>query len=157
MKETVMMEEVVRAFTTARLLTTDTVSGVATVEVSHEAVIREWARLGEWLDGAREDVHQQQIISDDAAEWERHGKSKDRLYRGTQLKEAQAWARRNTTSEKETSFLRASAAQRLRALLIGVLVVLLLLSTTVATGWFLFYKPPPPDPTRVTTLVDGVT
>jgi serine/threonine protein kinase len=154
-KETVMMEEIVRAFTTARLLTTNTVSGVATVELSHEAVIHEWMRLTDWLDEAREDVHHQQIISEDASEWERHGRSKDRLYRGTQLKEAQAWARRNTTSAMETSFLRASAALRLRSLLLGVLVVLLLLSTMVAAGWFLLDQPPPRDPTRVTTLVDG--
>jgi hypothetical protein len=51
-KETVIIDEVVRAFTTARLLTTNTVSGVATVEVSHEAVIREWRRLSDWLDEA---------------------------------------------------------------------------------------------------------
>jgi serine/threonine protein kinase len=153
-KESVMMEEVLRAFTTARLLTTNTVSGVATVEVSHEAVIREWTRLAEWLDEAREDVHHQQTISEDASEWERHGKPKDRLYRGTQLREAQTWARRNTTSEMEGIFLRASAAQRLRALLIGILVVLLVLSTTVTAAWFLLQRPP--DPTRVTTLVDGV-
>jgi hypothetical protein len=153
-KDSVLMEEVVRAFTTARLLTTDTVSGVATVEVSHEAVIREWTRLAEWLDGAREDVQHQLTISEDASEWERHGKPRDRLYRGTQLKEAQAWAGRNTTSELEGSFLRASAAQRLRTLLMGVLVVLLVLSTTGVAGWFLLHQPP--DPTRVTTLDDGV-
>jgi transcriptional regulator with XRE-family HTH domain len=153
-KESVMMEEVLHAFTTARLLTTDTVSGVATVEVSHEAVIREWTRLAEWLDGAREDVHHQQTVSDDAFEWEQHGKPQDRLYRGTQLKEAQTWAKRNKTSELEGIFLRASAAQHLRTLLSGVLVVLLVLSTGVAAGWFLLQRPP--DPTRVTTLVDGV-
>ena len=153
-KESVMMEEVVHAFTKARLLTTNTVSGVATVEVSHEAVIREWTRLAEWLDGAREDVHHQQIISEDASEWEQHGKPTDRLYRGTQLKEAQTWARRNTTSELEGIFLHTGAAQRLRNLLSGILVVLLLLSTTLVAGWFLLQRPP--DPTRVTTLDDGV-
>ena len=154
-KESVMMEEVIRAFTTARLLTLNTVSGVATVEVSHEAVIREWMRLADWLDEAREDVHHQQTISEDAAEWERRGGPKDRLYRGSQLKEAQAWARRNTTSELEGIFLRAGAARRLRSLLMGALVVLLLLSTTVAAGWFLLHQPPTRDPTRVTTKVDG--
>src|SRR5438105_1468175 len=95
-KETVILEEVTRAFTAARLLTTNTVSGVATVEVSHEAVIREWTRLSDWLDEAREDVHHQQTISEDATEWEQHGKPRDRLYRGTQLKDAKMWARRNT-------------------------------------------------------------
>jgi len=78
-KETVIMEEVTRTFTAARLLTTNTVAGVATVEVSHEAVIREWTRLSDWLDEAREDVHRQQSVSEAAAEWARHGKPRDRL------------------------------------------------------------------------------
>src|SRR5262249_38296938 len=46
-KETVILEKVVTVFTTARLLTTNTIAGVPTVEVSHEALIREWSRLSD--------------------------------------------------------------------------------------------------------------
>ena len=66
-KETVIVEEVTRVFTTARLLTSNTVSGIATVEVSHEAVIREWKRLTNWLEEAREDIFLLQMIQEDAA------------------------------------------------------------------------------------------
>jgi transcriptional regulator with XRE-family HTH domain len=152
LKETAIIEEVTHAFTTARLLTTDTVSGVATVEVSHEAVIREWSRLADWLDEAREDVHRQQTISEDAAEWERHGKPRDRLYRGTQLKEAQVWARRNMPSRFEIAFLRASRAQRMLSIASLVAVLLLLLSITGTAVWLRLNQPP--DPTRVTNLQD---
>jgi len=154
-KETVLIEEVARAFTTARLLTTTTVAGVATVEVSHEAVIREWTRLSEWLEEAREDVERQHTLSEAAAEWARHGHPRDRLYRGTQLKEAQVWARRNTPSGSEARFLQASAAQRTRSRLgvvtVCILVVLLLLFTGFQNREVFF----PPDPTLVTTLADN--
>ena len=111
-KETVIIEEVARAFTTARLLTTGTVSGVATVEVSHEAVIREWTRLAAWLDEAREDIHLQHALSEDAADWRRRGEPVDRLYRGSQLAEALAWSEQNWPSSEEADFLQASVTER---------------------------------------------
>ncbi len=154
-KETVIIDEVVRAFTSARLLTTNTVSGVATVEVSHEAVIREWTRLSDWIDEAREDVHSQQTISEDAAEWARYGKPQDRLYRGTQLKDAKVWARRNTSSGSEATFLQASAAHQTRfragVATVCILMVLLLILTGFQYREVFF----PPNPTLVTNLADN--
>ncbi len=154
-KETVIIDEVTRAFTSARLLTTNTTSAGATVEVSHEAVIREWARLSNWLDEAREDVHRQHTISEDAAEWARYGKPRDRLYRGSQLKEAQAWARRNTSSGSEVTFLLASVAHQRRSRFnmaaFCILAVLLLFLAGFANRQVLF----PPDPTLVTNLADN--
>jgi hypothetical protein len=48
---------------TARLLTANEVQGTITVEVSHEALIREWARLWAWLREARDDIHLQHTLS----------------------------------------------------------------------------------------------
>ena len=81
-----------------------------TVEVSHEALIREWDRLGAWLHEARDDIRRQQVISADAAAWERHDQSTDHLYRGSVLLEAEIWAERNTPSAREASFLLAARA-----------------------------------------------
>ena len=111
-ERTAIMEKVVDAFVTARLLTTDEVEGETTIEVSHEALIREWTRLAAWLREAREDVILQQSISADAAEWARRGRLVDRLYRGTQLIEAQAWAERNDPNADEVAFLRAATVER---------------------------------------------
>ncbi|HEY8282802.1 MAG TPA: WD40 repeat domain-containing protein, partial [Chloroflexota bacterium] len=114
------LREVIDAFVTARLLVvsrgeaTGSDAPRTTIEVSHEALIREWARLGEWLRAAREDVHLQQTLSADAAEWERHGRQADHLYRGSVLDEAQAWAERNTPSALETDFVRAALGERQR-------------------------------------------
>jgi hypothetical protein len=110
--QTTQMRQVADAFVSARLLVTNEVAGTTTVEVSHEALIREWPRLGDWLHEAREDIRLQQRLSPDVVEWLRSGKPADRLYRGLVLAEAQAWAVRNLPSAQEAAFLQASAAAR---------------------------------------------
>ena len=109
----------------------------------------------DWLHEGRDEVRLQKMLSEDVTEWERRGKSRDRLYRGTQLKEVQEWARSNSPGEREIAFLRASAAQRLRSLMYAIMVVLLLLSMTSVAGWFLLHQPQSTEPTLVTTLHDG--
>jgi hypothetical protein len=97
-------------------------------------LIREWARLSDWLHEAREDIHLLQAISKDATEWQRRGKPSDRLYRGSQLKEARAWAKRNTASGSEIAFLRASATQRMRSRVGIMAIVLLVLLLSIPAG-----------------------
>ena len=158
--QTRLMRETIDAFIAARLLTTNEVSDpdlahskLATIEVSHEALIREWRRLTEWMREARQDIPLQQTISKDVAEWERRGKPADRLYRGSQLKEARIWAIRSLPSRNEMAFLHASAAQRIRDVAIVTVIVLLLLSTTGIAGWFISR----PNPTYVNALRDNGT
>ncbi len=100
------MRETLEAFIRARLLTTNQVAGKTTVEVSHEALIREWIRLAEWLREARGDILFQRSLSEAVAEWEQGKRPRERLYRGARLKEAQGWARRNRPSEQEEAFLQ---------------------------------------------------
>jgi len=152
-KETELLQQVSAHFLTARLLTTNEIAGTPIIEVSHEALIREWPRLIDWLREAREDIHLQQTLSEDVAEWQQRDKPKDRLYRGSQLKEARMWAERNIPSRNEIAFLRASAAQRMHFVISVIAVLLLLISSTGITGWFLFQ--PKPNPTVVTTLNDN--
>ncbi len=113
-KETTTMREVMASFTEAGLLTTTTVAGVPLVEVSHEALISEWRRLGDWLHEAREDFRLQKAISEDATEWKRRGKPTDRLYHSPQLSEAEDWQARNRPNVDEEAFLLASVAERER-------------------------------------------
>ena len=151
--QTRLLQETVDTFIVARLLTTNEIAGMITIEVSHEALIRVWKRLADWLREAREDIHLQQAISEDVAEWERRGMPRDRLYRGSQLKEASAWVKRNVPSRQEVAFFQASTRRRIQSALSVVIVVLLLLSTTGLASWFLLN--PPADPTRVTTSKDN--
>ncbi|HZR42431.1 MAG TPA: protein kinase [Ktedonobacteraceae bacterium] len=115
------LREVIDAFIAARLLIVNQFLATSTLEISHEALIREWPRLANWLQEAREDIPLQQNISNDAREWELRGKPKDRLYRGSQLKEALAWQLRNMASGNEAAFLRASAAGQRRIAVTGLI------------------------------------
>jgi hypothetical protein len=152
--QTRLMRETIDAFITVRLLTTNEIAGTTTIEVSHEALIREWPRLAEWLREARDDIPLQQAISEDVAEWERRGQPRDRLYRGSQLKEARAWARRNTPSGNEVAFLRASAVHQTRS---RVSVTALVLLFVLAAGLIvqLVQAQQSANPTRVTNLHDA--
>jgi WD40 repeat protein/transcriptional regulator with XRE-family HTH domain len=119
-QQTARLREVANAFIAARLLVTArTAAGImgsaeTTVEVSHEALIREWDRLGDWLREAREDVRRQQAISADAGEWERRDRPRDHLYRGVVLEEARGWASRSMASATEAAFLEAGQAESAR-------------------------------------------
>ncbi len=115
---TALLREVAQAFVAARLLTTSESGGATAIEVSHEALIREWERLAGWLHEAREDIRLQRSIGADAAEWARHDRAPDYLYRGAMLHEAEEWAARNTPSAVETAFLQAGALDARR---LGVL------------------------------------
>ena len=108
------MKTVADTFIRARLLTASDVAGVTTIEVSHEALIREWGRLAAWLREARDDIRLQQALSTDAAQWQRRGEPPDRVYAGTLLDEALVWADRNTPSAAEQRFLEEGLAERER-------------------------------------------
>jgi len=145
--QTLMLQEVADAFIAGRLLTTNEIAGTTTNEVSHEALIREWQRLADWLREAREDIRLQQILSKDVSEWERRGKPRDRLYRGSQLKEAKEWTGRNLPSSSEVAFLRTSAVQRMLFVVVFSVLVIVFLLVVLVIGdiiWFRLQPSPPP-------------
>lgn len=73
-------------------------SGKETVEVVHEALIREWARLRQWVDENRERLIQKRKIEAAAVEWRDKGKSKDDLLLGKQLNEAKVFQKEQNIS-----------------------------------------------------------
>ncbi len=150
-KRTRLLQETADIFVTKRLLTTSEVAGVPTIEVSHEALLQAWPRLTDWVSGARKDLRLQHVLSEDVVEWEQHNKPADRLYRGTQLKEAKAWARRNVPSTNEMTFLQASARRRIQSMISVIVLFLLLVSSISVVGWYALNQP---NPTLVTTLND---
>jgi serine/threonine protein kinase len=114
-EQTSLMQETMDVFVKARLLTTNANEDTdTTIEVSHEALIREWRRLADWLHDAREAIRLQQTISADAAEWLQHERSIDRLYRGSQLAEALEWRETNSPNIDEDAFLQASVREQQR-------------------------------------------
>src|SRR5262249_33595183 len=62
-----------------------------TVEVAHEALIRTWARLREWIDANRERLRARAAVVQAKAEWEQQGRREDLLLpAGFQLERARA-------------------------------------------------------------------
>ena len=61
------------------------------VEVSHEALIREWPQLREWLKDKREDLRLERGLLARAEEWRRLGKDSDALVQGALLAQAEEW------------------------------------------------------------------
>jgi energy-coupling factor transporter ATP-binding protein EcfA2 len=112
--QTKIMQDTRDAFVAAHLLVTDEIGGVTTIEVSHEALIREWPRLADWLYEARDDIRLQRRIDNETAEWVRQQKPADMLYRGTVLDEAIVWAERSTPNAEEMAFIQASIEDRER-------------------------------------------
>jgi hypothetical protein len=155
-RQTRLLQETTDTFVARRLLTTGEVAGVPTIEVSHETLLWEWPRLADWMSEAREDLRLQHVLSEDVVDWEQHNKPADRLYRGTQLKEARAWARRSMPSMNEMAFLRASKMRQIRSVISVITLFLLLVSSISTAGWYAwwFVQHQPPDMTRVTTLAD---
>lgn len=90
----------------ARLLTTS----ADTVEVAHEALIREWPRLRDWLDEDREGLRLMRHVTESAQAWERSGRDPDELYRGARLSAGLEWSEhaQPDLNPLERAFLDAS-------------------------------------------------
>lgn len=153
-EQTHLLQETIDAFIDAHLFTVSDVGGTGTIELSHEALIQAWPRLTQWISEARTDIPLQQKLSKDADEWEQHDKRSDRLYRGTQLKDADAWAQKNLPSLKEAAFLKACHEHHSRVRLIQLSIVLLFILLSGTAVHALFFPTPPPNLTVVTNLND---
>ena len=87
-----------------------------TAEVAHEALIREWPQLREWLSQDREGIILHRRLTESAHEWELLERDADALYRGARLAQANEWSALNPTAlnAQERIFLDASNLQAKR-------------------------------------------
>ncbi|KFU79721.1 WD40 repeat [Amycolatopsis lurida] len=136
--------EVLERLADARLLVLDRDG----VEIAHEALIRGWPRLRDWLAEDREGHRLHRQLAEATELWESLDRDKGSLYRGTRLGLAAEWAEREpeALSARERQFLQAGLdaeaeetavgrkrTRRLRRL-VALLGVLLLLAG-VAVGY----------------------
>ena len=68
------------------------------VEVAHEALIREWPTLREWLDEDREGLRIHRDLTEAALKWQKLKRDPGALYRGTRLAQTLEWATDHLTS-----------------------------------------------------------
>jgi WD40 repeat protein len=144
---------VLAVLTDARLLTT----GEDTVEVAHEALLREWPRLRGWLEEDAEGRRLHLHLIESAREWDEGGRDAADLYRGARLSAAVDWAEAHDRelNERERSFLGASRSasqrqvRRLRMQLAGVGV--LLVAAVFAGAFALVLRGQAADEARLAT------
>ncbi len=82
-----VVDEVLDGFGRARLLSfdRDPVTGEATVEVAHEALLSAWPRFRAWIDDARQELRLHRTLTAAAAEWEAAGRDPDYLLPASRL------------------------------------------------------------------------
>jgi DNA-binding SARP family transcriptional activator/WD40 repeat protein len=88
------------------------------VEVAHEALLREWPRLRQWLEEDRDGRRRHRQLTESAVAWDTDGRDPGGLYRGTRLDAALEWSasHRDELNPGEREFLDASAAAHQREL-----------------------------------------
>lgn len=156
-----LMDETIDQFTAYRLLLHDhdPATRQPTIEVAHEAILREWDRLRGWINDARSELRTQRQLVDLVRDWHAAGQESSYLLRGARLMQFETWAQETslTLTPREHHFLQASldarqkqqtqeaaqqareAALELRARrFLQALTVILLVATVVALGLSVF-------------------
>ncbi|MFX1355008.1 MAG: TIR domain-containing protein [Promethearchaeota archaeon] len=136
-------EVVIQTLANARLVTTarDMKTGEEQVDVSHEALIRAWRRLREWIDEDRAGLRTHRRLTEVANEWSNKVKDKSYLYRGARLAEAEEWAEvhADDMNSLEREFLGASvrarttARHRVQCVIAGLMVAMMIFA------WLAFF------------------
>src|SRR5687768_2445384 len=105
-EETNTTHTLLKVLADARLI----VTSEDTVEVAHEALIREWPRLRSWLEDNREGLRLHRQLTEAAQEWDSLNREPDLLYRGARLTQVQEWAEMHADemNQLEREFVDAS-------------------------------------------------
>ncbi len=103
------IERVLEKFVKARLLrlTRGAEECDDQVEVAHEALVRNWPTLVNWLEEERVNIRERQRLTTAAERWQTLNQDPSALLRGVLLEEAQSYEDLNNL---ETAFLQASEA-----------------------------------------------
>jgi hypothetical protein len=110
--ESTAEEDIIQKLADASLLTTEgnLTRRDAFVEVAHEALIRSWPQLREWIDADREGLRTRTRITESARDWKNSGRDPAYLYTGARLAIAKEWTASHPAelSIDETEFLSCS-------------------------------------------------
>ncbi len=127
------LDTVLDNFTTQRLLLADRdpLTRGPTVEVAHEAILREWPRLRAWIDDQREGLILGRRFRASLSDWETNQRHDDYLLTGNRLAPFTGWAETTSLTPDEQNYYQASlqrdqsqrtARRRRRRTLTGVLL-----------------------------------
>jgi basic membrane lipoprotein Med (substrate-binding protein (PBP1-ABC) superfamily)/DNA-binding SARP family transcriptional activator/class 3 adenylate cyclase len=165
----VALSDVLEKFGRHRLVSfdRDPLTGDATVEVAHEALLWEWERLAAWVDVYRSDLRRRDTLLYAVDEWEASGRNPDYLLGGGRLDEFETWSRDTQLrlTERERRFLEAAAERseadrareesrqtqqrrlerRARRRLVGLVAAIAMLVAAATYGALLWLGNRPPD------------
>jgi basic membrane lipoprotein Med (substrate-binding protein (PBP1-ABC) superfamily) len=105
--DVVVMEAVIAELCSQRFLAVDRdpLSGDPTLEVAHEALLRQWPTLRHWIANNQEDIRRHEVLRRASEEWVGAGHDPAYLLTGSRLAECERW--QETTSMALTTFERA--------------------------------------------------
>jgi hypothetical protein len=107
------VEQLLARLTSSRLISAGGSNQETFVEVSHEALIREWPALREWVAAQRDSLRLERRLRQAAEEWESLKRDPGALLQGARLAQGEEWL---TKSQEGPSllreFLQASIAAR---------------------------------------------
>lgn len=101
---------IVAAFTDARLLVSDAVGGVPSVQTAHEALFRQWPPLRQLVAARAEQLRSHSELERWTADWARSGRSRDYLLTGERLALALTWLEPLAESGQASPDLRTFVA-----------------------------------------------
>jgi WD40 repeat protein/serine/threonine protein kinase len=113
-----IMNRVIDIFGKSRLLSfnRDPITRSPTIEVAHEAILREWARLRSWLEENRALIRLQRQLSNAAADWIASNRDDSFLLTGARLAQYDGWTENADVAltQQEFDFLESGRAARNR-------------------------------------------
>ena len=114
--ENALIQGILDVFGKYRLLTfdNDPQTREPTIEVAHEAMIRQWQRLREWIDESREELRLERRLSAATEEWQKQKRDSSFLATGVRLQQFEGLVDTGSIAlgENERAFVRDSVAQR---------------------------------------------
>ena len=129
------IDAMVQLFADEKLIVTDrTQQGDEVIDVAHEALIRHWELLQQWLDESRQQLQEQRKIESLAQEWRDRGYKNEYLLQGRWLKECRQKQQYLTLSTRASEFLEKSAKHQLmsRVQAVGLFFIIPLMGTYLA-------------------------
>jgi DNA-binding SARP family transcriptional activator len=144
------LENVLQQYASYRLLTfdRDASTRIPTVEVAHEALIREWSRLGGWIEEQRGNLILHRRLQAAVRDWSEADEDPSYLLRGGRLEQAERWAAGSgiVLSQQEDEYLAASrrladeeeaaTRQRRRSIVAGLATALVVVATLALVAAF---------------------